>query len=141
MEVDKWGGVRISVDTFVQRPGSPYTMYLPTQSSHIEDPLSTTLGFSRMVNDNKKNTSIINLAFDPYCIILQRKLDTKVKRRDKCNIVRIYGKNNRDSEAMARSSTILDIDDTVDEEVMDEEAMDKKREEYENCPKKVNKSQ
>jgi hypothetical protein len=35
-------GVRNSVDTFMQRLGSPYTLYLPTQSSHVEDPLSAT---------------------------------------------------------------------------------------------------
>ena len=54
VEVEEWGGIRIFVDTFVQGLESPYTLYLPAQSSHIDDPLSTTLGFSRMVNDNKE---------------------------------------------------------------------------------------
>jgi hypothetical protein len=42
------------VDTFVEEYGSPYTLYLAVHNSHIEDPLSATIGFSRMVNDNKK---------------------------------------------------------------------------------------
>ena len=35
--------VRISMDIFVQEFGSLYTLYFPTQSSHIEDPLVATL--------------------------------------------------------------------------------------------------
>jgi hypothetical protein len=54
VEAEEWGGVRNCMDTFVQGPGRPYTMYLPAQSSHVEDPLSSTLGFSRTVNDNKE---------------------------------------------------------------------------------------
>ena len=53
VEGEEWGGVRIFVDTFVQEFGSPHTLYLLAQSSHIEDLLSATLEFSRMVNDNK----------------------------------------------------------------------------------------
>jgi hypothetical protein len=71
VEAKEWGGVRISVNTFVQNLGSPYTIYLRVQSSHIEDPLLATLRFSRMVNGNKEVAPIINLAFDPCCIILQ----------------------------------------------------------------------
>ena len=56
MEVEKWGGVWISVDTFMQGLGCPYTLYLLAQSSHIEDLLSATLGISCMVNDNKEVT-------------------------------------------------------------------------------------
>jgi hypothetical protein len=48
------GGVRNSVDAFVEESGSPYTLYLPAPKSHIEDPLSATIGISRMVNDNKE---------------------------------------------------------------------------------------
>jgi hypothetical protein len=48
------GGVQNSVDTFMEESGSPYTLYLPAPNSHIEDPLSATIGFSRMVNDNKE---------------------------------------------------------------------------------------
>jgi hypothetical protein len=54
MEAKEWRGIRNSLDTFVEGFWSPYTPYLPTQSSHIEVPLSTTLGFSNMVNDNKE---------------------------------------------------------------------------------------
>ena len=54
MEAKEWGGVWISVDTFVEESGSPYTLYLPALSSHIGDPLSASLGFSRMVKDNKE---------------------------------------------------------------------------------------
>ena len=54
VEADEWRGVRNSMDTFVEGTGRPYTLYLPTQSSHNDDPLSTTLGFSRKVNDNKE---------------------------------------------------------------------------------------
>jgi hypothetical protein len=54
VETEEWGGVRNSMDTFVQGPGIPYTLYLPAHSSHVEDPLSETLGFSRTVNDNKE---------------------------------------------------------------------------------------
>ena len=53
VEAEEWGGLQISVNTFVQEYTSPYTLYLPAQSCHIEDPLSATLEFSRMVNDNK----------------------------------------------------------------------------------------
>ena len=53
MEEEEWIRVRISVDTFVLEFGSLYTLYLPAQSSHTHDPLSATLEFSRMVNDNK----------------------------------------------------------------------------------------
>ena len=54
VEAEEWGGVRIFVDTFMEKSERPYTLYLPAQSSHIEDLLSATLEFSRMVNDNKK---------------------------------------------------------------------------------------
>ena len=54
VEAEEWRGVRNSMDTFVQGRGRPYTLYLPAHSSHIDDPLSTTLGFSRKVNDNKE---------------------------------------------------------------------------------------
>ena len=54
VEKEEWGGVRISVDTFVQEFGSMYTLYLPAQSSHTDDPLPATLECSRMVNDNRK---------------------------------------------------------------------------------------
>ena len=54
VEEDEWGGVRIFVDTFEQESGSPYTLYLPSQSSHTDDPLSATLKYSRMVNDNRE---------------------------------------------------------------------------------------
>jgi hypothetical protein len=54
VEAEEWGGVRNSVDTFVAESGSPYTLYLSAHNSHIEDPLSATIGFSRMVNDNKE---------------------------------------------------------------------------------------
>lgn len=54
VEAMEWGGVRIFVNTFMEEFGSLYTLYLPTHSSHIEDPLLATLGFSRMVNDNKE---------------------------------------------------------------------------------------
>ena len=54
VEAEEWGGVRNSVDTFLEGPGSPFTLDLPAQNSHVEDPLSKTLGFSRMVNDNKE---------------------------------------------------------------------------------------
>ena len=47
----------------------------------------------------QRSSTIINLTFNPYCTILQRKLDTTVKGRDICKSVRIYGENNRDSEA------------------------------------------
>ena len=56
VKAEEWGGVRISVDTFVQESKSMYTLYLPAQSSHIEDPLLASLEFSRMVNDNKEVT-------------------------------------------------------------------------------------
>ena len=58
VEAEEWGGVRISVDAFVQECGSSYTLYIPAQSSHIEDPLSATLEFSCMVNDNKEVASL-----------------------------------------------------------------------------------
>jgi hypothetical protein len=54
VEAEKWGGIRNSVDTFVERSRSPYTLYLLAHSSHNEDLLSATIGFSRMVNDNKE---------------------------------------------------------------------------------------
>jgi hypothetical protein len=54
VEAEEWGGVRNSVDAFVEESGSPYTVYLPAPNSHIDDPLSATIGFSRMVNDNKE---------------------------------------------------------------------------------------
>ena len=54
VEAEEWGGVRNCVDTFMEESRSPYTLYLPTYSSHVEDPLSATLGSSRMVNDNKE---------------------------------------------------------------------------------------
>ena len=54
VEAEEWGGVRKSVDPFVEGPGSPYTLYLPAQSSHVEDLLSATLGFSRTVNDKRE---------------------------------------------------------------------------------------
>ena len=47
---------RILVDTFVRDLGSPYTLYLPTQSSHTDDPLLASLEFSHMVKDNKDVT-------------------------------------------------------------------------------------
>jgi len=77
---------------------------------------------------------------------LQQKPDTKVKRRDKCKTIGIYGEKIGIPRPLARSSTISDRDSTVDEEAMDEEAMDeeamdKEREDYENSPKRVNKSQ
>ena len=53
MEADEWGRVRILVDTFVRDSRNPYTLYFLAQSSHIDDPLSANLEFSRMVNDNK----------------------------------------------------------------------------------------
>ena len=43
VEEGEWGGIQISVDTFEYESGSPYTRYLPAQSSHTEDPLSATL--------------------------------------------------------------------------------------------------
>jgi len=43
VEAKEWGGVQNSMDTFVQRHRSLYTLYLPAQSFHIEDPLSATL--------------------------------------------------------------------------------------------------
>jgi hypothetical protein len=46
--------VEAGVRNSVQGPGSPYTLYISAQNFHIEDPLSATLGFSRMVNDIKK---------------------------------------------------------------------------------------
>ena len=52
VEEEEWGRVRTFVDTFEQESGSPYTLYLPVQSSYTEDPLSATLECSRMVNDN-----------------------------------------------------------------------------------------
>jgi hypothetical protein len=42
------------MDTFMEETGGLCTLYLLAQSSHVEDPLLATLGFSRMVNDNKK---------------------------------------------------------------------------------------
>ncbi len=54
VEAEEWGGVRNSVDTFTEESKSPYTMYLPAQSSHTEEPLSATLGSSRMVDDNEE---------------------------------------------------------------------------------------
>ena len=54
VEAEEWGGVQIFVDTFMEESERPYTLYLPTQSSHIEDMLSATLEFSRMVDDNKE---------------------------------------------------------------------------------------
>jgi hypothetical protein len=54
MEVEEWGEVRNSVEAFVEESGSPYTVYLPVPNSHIDDPLSATIGISRMVNDNKE---------------------------------------------------------------------------------------
>jgi hypothetical protein len=63
-----------------------------------------------------------------------------VKKKDKCNTVCIYGKKIRISRPLARSSIIFDTEGTVDEEAMDEVTMDKEREEYENGPKRVNKS-
>jgi hypothetical protein len=56
MEAREWGGIRISVDTFMQESRSPYTLYLLAHSSYIDIPFSATLGFSRMVNDNKEVT-------------------------------------------------------------------------------------
>ena len=53
VEADKWEGVQILVDTFVRDSGSPYTVYLPAQSSNTHDPLSASLEFSHMVKDNK----------------------------------------------------------------------------------------
>ena len=52
VEKEEWGGVRISVNTLEQESGSPYTLYLPTESAHTEDLLLATLECSRMVNDN-----------------------------------------------------------------------------------------
>ena len=54
MEADEWGGVWMSVDTFVEELRKPYTLYLPAPSSHRGEPLSANLGFSRMVKDNKE---------------------------------------------------------------------------------------
>ena len=54
VEAEDWRGVRNSMGTLVLGRGRPYTLYLPAHSSHIDDPLSTTLGFSRKVNDNKE---------------------------------------------------------------------------------------
>ena len=54
VEEEDWGGVRISVESCVEKSGSPYTWYLPAHSSHTNDPLSATLEFTRMVNDNKE---------------------------------------------------------------------------------------
>jgi len=54
VEAEEWGEVRNSMDTFVEGPKSPYTLYLLVQSFHFEDPLSATIGFSCMVNDNKE---------------------------------------------------------------------------------------
>jgi hypothetical protein len=48
------GGVRKSVEAFVEESGSPYTLYLPAPNFHIDDPLSATIGISHMVNDNKE---------------------------------------------------------------------------------------
>ena len=56
VEEEEWGGVWITMDTFVQESRSSYTLYLPMQSSHTDDPLSATLEFSRMVNDNREVT-------------------------------------------------------------------------------------
>ena len=54
VEAEERGGVRNSVDTLVEEYESPYTLYLPAHNSHIDDPLSATIGFSRMVNDDKE---------------------------------------------------------------------------------------
>ena len=54
VEEEEWGGVRISVDTLMQESGSPYTLYLPAESSHTGDPLSATIECSRMVNDKRE---------------------------------------------------------------------------------------
>jgi hypothetical protein len=53
VDEDEWERVQISMDTFVLEFGNLYTLYLPAQSSHSEDPLSETLGLLRMVNKNK----------------------------------------------------------------------------------------
>ena len=42
------------MDTFVEDSRSPYTLYLPAQSSHTDDLLSASLEFSCMINDNKE---------------------------------------------------------------------------------------
>lgn len=54
VEAEEWGGVRNTVETFMEGSRSPYTLYLPAQRSHVDEPLSATLGSSRMVNDNKE---------------------------------------------------------------------------------------
>ena len=52
VEANQWEGVQILVDTFVRDSGSLYTLYISAQSSHSDDPLSTSLKFSRMVNES-----------------------------------------------------------------------------------------
>jgi hypothetical protein len=54
VEAEEWGGVGNSVETLVEGTGSPYTLYLPGQRSHMEDPVSASLGLSRKVMDNKE---------------------------------------------------------------------------------------
>ena len=54
VEAEEWGGVRMSVDTFVEEFRGPYTPYLRAPSSHRGEPLSASLGFSRMIKDNKE---------------------------------------------------------------------------------------
>ena len=46
VEDEEWRRVRISVDTFVQESGSPYTLYSLAQSSDTDVPLSATHAWS-----------------------------------------------------------------------------------------------
>jgi hypothetical protein len=67
---------------------------------------------------------------------LQRKPETNVKRRDRCNTIGIYGINNRDFEAIG-----TELNHFGYKWHGGQRNHGQKNEEYENNPKRVHKSQ